>query len=246
MRLLIAGNWKMNGLDASLAEVRALVDGLKPRPGLSVVVCPPATLVARVAAVAGKAVGVGGQDCHPKVSGAFTGDVSAEMLRDAGATWTIVGHSERRQYHAESDALIASKAQAGWRAGLSVIICIGETEAERLAGREEEVVDHQLAVSVPDEAAQKSVAIAYEPVWAIGTGRTPTNEDIAKMHRHIRERLVARFGEAGRKIEILYGGSVNPKNAKEILAQPEVGGALVGGASLKASDFLTIIAAAPV
>jgi triosephosphate isomerase len=209
-----------------------------------VVVCPPATLISRVAAEAGPAIGIGGQDCHPKVSGAYTGDISAEMLRDAGATWTIVGHSERRQYHGESDELIASKAQAGWRAGLAVIICIGETEAERLAGREEEVVDRQLAVSVPDEAATKTMAIAYEPVWAIGTGRTPTNDDIAKMHRHIRGRLVARFGEAGRRIEILYGGSVNPKNAKEILAQPEVGGALVGGASLKASDFLTIIVAA--
>ena len=245
MRLLIAGNWKMNGLDASLAEVKALLAGLKPRPGLSVVICPPATLVARVAAVVGKLVGVGGQDCHPKPSGAYTGDVSAEMLRDAGASWTIVGHSERRQYHAETDALIASKAQAAWRAGLGVIICIGETEAERLAGREEEVVDRQLATSVPDEAATKTIAIAYEPIWAIGTGRTPTNEDIAKMHRHIRGQLVARFGEAGRAIDILYGGSVNPKNAREILAQPEVGGALVGGASLKAADFLTIVAAAP-
>ena len=243
MRLLIAGNWKMNGLTAALDEIRALRSGLKA-PGIDVVVCPPATLISRVAAEAGPAIGIGGQDCHPKVSGAYTGDISAEMLRDAGATWTIVGHSERRQYHGDSDELIASKAQAGWRAGLAVIICIGETEAERLAGREEEVVDRQLAVSVPAEAATKTTAIAYEPVWAIGTGRTPTNDDIAKMHRHIRGRLVARFGEAGRRIEILYGGSVNPKNAKEILAQPEVGGALVGGASLKASDFLTIIVAA--
>ena len=234
----------MNGLTAALDEIRALKRGLKA-PGVGVVVCPPATLLARVAAEAGSAIGIGGQDCHPKVSGAYTGDVSAEMLRDAGACWTIVGHSERRQYHGESDELIASKAQAGWRAGLGVIICIGETEAERLDGREEAVVDHQLAVSVPAEAATKTTAIAYEPVWAIGTGRTPTNEDIAKMHRHIRERLVARFGEAGRGIDILYGGSVNPKNAKEILAQPEVGGALVGGASLKAADFLAIIAAAP-
>ncbi len=245
MRLLIAGNWKMNGLAASLEEVRAVVRGLKARPGLKVVICPPATLVAQVAREAGGTFGVGGQDCHPKPSGAFTGDISAEMLRDAGATWAIIGHSERRQYHGESDELIASKAQAAWRAGLGVMICIGETEAERLAGREEEVVDRQLAHSVPDEAAAKTTAIAYEPVWAIGTGRTPTNDDIAKMHRHIRDVLVARFGEAGRRIEILYGGSVNPKNAKEILAQPEVGGALVGGASLKSVDFLTIIGAAP-
>jgi triosephosphate isomerase (TIM) len=246
MRLLIAGNWKMNGLDASLEEVRALIRGFEARPGLAVVVCPPATLLQRVAVVAaGSAVGVGGQDCHQKPSGAFTGEVSAEMLRDAGAAWTIVGHSERRQYHGETDAQIAAKAEAGWRAGLGVIICIGETEAERLAGKEEAVVDRQLADGVPEAAATAKTAIAYEPVWAIGTGRTPTNDDIAKMHRHIRERLVARFGEAGRRIEILYGGSVNPKNAKEILAQPEVGGALVGGASLKAVDFLTIIAAAP-
>jgi triosephosphate isomerase (TIM) len=245
MRLLIAGNWKMNGLDTSVQEVKALIAGLKPRPGIKVVICPPATLVARVAKEAGAAVGIGGQDCHPKVSGAFTGDISAEMLKDAGATWTIVGHSERRQYHHESDELIASKAEAGWRAGLGVMICIGETEAERVAGKHEAVISHQLAHSVPADAAAHIVAIAYEPIWAIGTGRTPTNDDIAAMHRHIRAELVKRFGEAGKKIEILYGGSVNPKNAKEILAQPEVGGALVGGASLKAVDFLTIINAAP-
>ena len=246
MRLLIAGNWKMNGLAAALDEVRALLEGLKARPaGVDVLVCPPATLISRVAAEAGTAVAVGGQDCHPRPSGAFTGDVSAEMLRDAGATWTIVGHSERRQYHGESDALVAAKAEAAWRAGLGVIICIGETEAERLAGREEEVVDRQLAVSVPDGATARRCAIAYEPVWAIGTGRTPTNEDIARMHIHIRSVLVERFGEAGEAIEVLYGGSLNPKNAKEILAQSEVGGALVGGASLKATEFLAIIASAP-
>jgi len=236
----------MNGLDTSLQEVKALIAGLKPRPGVKVVICPPATLVQRAAeAAAGSTVGIGGQDCHPKVSGAFTGDISAEMLKDAGATWTIVGHSERRQYQHESDELIAAKAEAGWRAGLGVMICIGETEAERVAGKHEAVVSHQLAHSVPADAAAHIVAIAYEPVWAIGTGRTPTNDDIAAMHRHIRAELVKRFGEPGKKIEILYGGSVNPKNAKEILAQPEVGGALVGGASLKAVDFLTIINAAP-
>ena len=236
----------MNGLDTSLQEVKALIAGLKPRPGVKVVICPPATLVERAAeAAAGSTVGIGGQDCHPKVSGAFTGDISAEMLKDAGATWTIVGHSERRQYQHESDELIAAKAEAGWRAGLGVMICIGETEAERVAGKHEAVVSHQLAHSVPADAAAHIVAIAYEPVWAIGTGRTPTNDDIAAMHRHIRAELVKRFGEAGKQIEILYGGSVNPKNAKEILAQPEVGGALVGGASLKAADFLTIINAAP-
>jgi triosephosphate isomerase len=244
--MLIAGNWKMNGLASALDEVDALIRALKARPaGPDVLVCPPATLISRVAARVGGVVAVGGQDCHPQPSGAFTGDVSAEMLRDAGASWAIVGHSERRQYHGEKDELIAAKAKAAWRAGLGVIICIGETETERNAGREEKVVDGQLAASVPDGAAAALTAIAYEPVWAIGTGRTPTNEDIAKMHRHIRSVLVARFGDAGRRIDILYGGSVNPKNAKEILAQPEVGGALVGGASLKAADFLTIIAAAP-
>ncbi len=243
--MLIAGNWKMNGLDASLQEVRALVAGLTARPGVKVVVCPPATLLTRVVKEAGSVLGVGGQDCHAKVSGAFTGDISAEMLKDAGASWVIVGHSERRQYYGDTDALIATKAAAGWRAGLGVMICIGETEAERVSGREEAVVSRQLAESVPAEAAAHSVAIAYEPVWAIGTGRTATAADIAKMHRHIRKELVARFGEAGAKIEILYGGSVNPKNAQEILAQPEVGGALVGGASLKAADFLSIVAAVP-
>ena len=235
----------MNGLEASLQEIKALIAGLKPRDGLKVVICPPATLVERAAKVAGAAIGIGGQDVHPKVSGAFTGDISAEALKDAGATWTIVGHSERRQYHHETDETIALKAQAGWRAGLGVIICIGETEAEYLEGKTETVLSYQLAHSVPADAASQVVAIAYEPVWAIGTGRTPTNEDIARLHKHIRAELMKRFGDAGKTIEILYGGSVNPKNAKEILAQPEVGGALVGGASLKAADFLTIINAAP-
>jgi triosephosphate isomerase len=244
--MLIAGNWKMNGLSSTLDEVDALIRALKARPaGQDVLVCPPATLISRLVARADGMVEVGGQDCHPKPSGTFTGDVSAEMLRDAGATWTIVGHSERRQYQGDTDKLVAAKAQAAWRAGLGVIICIGETEAERNAGKEEEVVDRQLAASVPDGAAAARTAIAYEPVWAIGTGRTPTNEEIARMHAHLRGELSKRFGPAGRAIPILYGGSVNPKNAKEILAVPEVGGVLVGGASLKAADFLTIIAAAP-
>jgi triosephosphate isomerase len=244
--MLIAGNWKMNGLSSALDEVDALIRALKARPaGPDVLVCPPATLISRVADRAGGAIAVGGQDCHPKPSGAFTGDVAAEMLRDAGASWAIVGHSERRQYHDERDELVAAKSEAAWRAGLGVIICIGETEAERNAGREEEIVDRQLAASVPDGAASARTAIAYEPIWAIGTGRTPTNEEIARMHAHLRAELSKRFGPAGRAIPILYGGSVNPKNAKEILAVPEVGGALVGGASLKAADFLAIIAAAP-
>jgi triosephosphate isomerase len=245
--MLIAGNWKMNGLSSALDEVDALIRALKARSaGPDVLVCPPATLISRLAARAGGAVAVGGQDCHPKPFGAFTGDVSAEMLRDAGASWVIVGHSERRQYHGETDTLIAAKAQAAWRAGLGVIVCIGETEAERNAGREEEVVDRQLAASVPDGALAAPIAVAYEPVWAIGTGRTPTNEDIARMHVYLRSELTKRFGAGARAIPILYGGSVNPRNAKEILALAEVGGALVGGASLKAADFLAIIAAAPV
>jgi len=244
--MLIAGNWKMNGLSSALDEVDALIGALKAHPAAhDVLICPPATLLARVAARTGGAVGVGGQDCHPQPSGAFTGDVSAEMLRDTGASSVIVGHSERRQYHGETDTLIAAKAKAAWRAGLSAIICIGETEAERSDGLEEAIVDRQLASSVPDGTSAANAAIAYEPVWAIGTGRTPTNQDIAKMHAHIRSRLVARFGEGGRAIAILYGGSFNPKNAKEILAVAEVGGALVGGASLKAADFLAIIEAAP-
>ena len=245
--MLIAGNWKMNGLSSALEEVDALIRALKARPaGPDVLVCPPATLISRVAARASGVVAVGGQDCDTRPSGAFTGDVSAEMLRDAGATWVIVGHSERRQYHKETDKLIADKAKAAWRAGLGVIICIGETQTERNDGREEEIVDRQLATSVPDGAAAARTAIAYEPVWAIGTGQTPTNEEIARMHVHLRSELNRRFGEGGRAIPILYGGSVNPKNAKEILAVSEVGGALVGGASLKAADFLAIITAAPV
>ena len=236
----------MNGLSGALGEVGALIRSLKAQPPAArVVICPPATLISRAAAEAGGAVELGGQDCHPKTSGAFTGDVSAEMLRDAGAAWVIVGHSERRQYHAETDALVSSKARAGWRAGLNVIICVGETETERNAGREEEIVSGQLAVSVPDGASAANTAIAYEPVWAIGTGRTATSADIAQMHAHIRAVLVKRFGEAARPIAILYGGSVNPKNAAEILRVAEVGGALVGGASLKATDFVAIITAAP-
>ncbi|MDE2181889.1 MAG: triose-phosphate isomerase [Alphaproteobacteria bacterium] len=246
MRLLIAGNWKMNGLSGALDEVRAVVAALKACPAsVDVLICPPATLIGPVGAEAGATVAVGGQDCHPKPSGAFTGDIAAEMLRDAGASWTIVGHSERRQYHGETDELVAAKTLAGWRAGLKVIICIGETEAERVAGREEAVVDRQLATSVPDGSTASNMAIAYEPVWAIGTGRTPTNDDIGRMHAHIRAVLVKRFGAAGQAIDILYGGSVNPRNACEILAVKDVGGALVGGASLKAADFLAIIGAAP-
>jgi triosephosphate isomerase len=238
MRQLIAGNWKMNGTGASLAEIETLAGHIEAAPlACDVLICPPATLIARAAWMAKGRVAIGGQDCHAEPSGAFTGDVSAEMLRDAGATAVIVGHSERRQHHGETDAVVAAKAQAAWRAGLVAIICIGETEAERDAGCQDEVCSTQLAGSVPPGATPQNTAIAYEPVWAIGTGKTPTSPQIAAMHAHIRACL-------GTSLRILYGGSVKPGNAKEILALPEVGGALVGGASLKAADFLTIVEAA--
>jgi len=245
MRLLIAGNWKMNGLGASLAEIKALNEALAANPvNCDVLICPPASLIARLANVANRDVAVGGQDCHPKPAGAFTGDISAEMLKDAGANWVIVGHSERRQYHTESDMLIADKTKAGWRGGLKVIVCVGEVEAERLAGKAEDIVGDQLSF-LPDGASSANMVIAYEPVWAIGTGRVPTIPDIAAMHGFIRDILVKRYGPDGGKMLILYGGSVKPDNAREIFGVKDVGGALVGGASLKAADFLAIIAATP-
>jgi triosephosphate isomerase len=235
MRQLIAGNWKMNGLgEAALGEIEALRAGLAGARS-DVLVCPPATLIARAAMLGG--VPIGAQDCHAKESGAFTGDISAEMLKDAGARAVIVGHSERRQYHHESDAVVADKARAAWRAGLAAIICVGETEAERMSGRHLDVVARQLEGSVPDGATLENTVIAYEPVWAIGTGKTPTSAEIAQMHAHIR-------GAVGEGMRILYGGSVKPSNAAEILALANVDGALVGGASLKAKDFLGIIAGA--
>jgi triosephosphate isomerase len=242
MRPLVAGNWKMNGV-GGLGELVALGEALalKPPP-CEVLVCPPATLLSRAADLADGVFAVGGQDCHASPSGAFTGDISAEMLKEAGASHVIVGHSERRQYHGESDGDVAAKALAAWRAGLVAIICIGETQAQRDAGRHHDICGEQLAGSVPDGATALNTAIAYEPVWAIGTGRTPTVADIAAMHAHIRSCLVARLGEGSREMPILYGGSVKPENAAEILNLPEVGGALVGGASLKARDFLGVIA----
>lgn len=243
MRQLVAGNWKMNGLSADLAELQALKDGVAGA-ACDVLVCPPATLIAQAAWAVKGAFALGGQDCHAEAGGAFTGDVSAEMLKDAGASWVIVGHSERRQYSGETDAMIAAKAKAAWRAGLKAIICIGETEAQRLAGQANAVCHGQLTGSVPADATAANTAIAYEPVWAIGTGRTPTNDDIAAMHLHVRRCLVEHLGPDGSGMRILYGGSVKPANAAEILALPDVGGALVGGASLKAKDFLAIIGAA--
>ena len=245
MRHLIAGNWKMNGLASNLAEAKAVAEGLEALKGrVDAMLCPPATLIAQMAwQTKNSPLMIGGQDCHAKAAGAHTGDMSAEMLKDAGATAVIVGHSERRTDHGENDALVRAKAEAARRAGLTAIVCIGETEAERDSGKTLDVVSHQLAGSVPD-GDPADIVIAYEPVWAIGTGRTPSEADIAAVHSHIRAQLVERSGEAGRAVRILYGGSMKPDNAAAILAIPEVNGGLVGGASLKAADFLAIIRAA--
>jgi len=244
MRPLIAGNWKMNGLSASLVEIEAVaVSVAAAPPPADVLICPPATLIARAVTVAAGRIAIGGQDCHGEASGAFTGDISAEMLRDAGASAAIVGHSERRRHHGETDAIVAAKARAAWRAGLTAIVCVGETEEERDAGRAEAVVAAQIAASVPDGAQGGTTAIAYEPVWAIGTGRTAQASDIVEMHGAIRRQLRNRFGAAAAKFRILYGGSVKPDNAREILALQDVGGALVGGASLKSADFQSIFRA---
>ena len=232
---LIAGNWKMNGLKASLSELDALIAAPAPE-GCDLLICPPATLVAAFAArAAGTHVRIGGQDCHWQVSGAHTGDISAEMLADAGASHIIVGHSERRTDHAETDAVVKAKAQAVARAGLTPILCIGETLAQREAGETLAVIRRQLAGSVPEGLA--TLVIAYEPVWAIGSGLTPTVAQVAEVHAAIR-------AVVGAGVPILYGGSVKPSNAAELLAVPHVDGALVGGASLKAADFLGIAAGA--
>jgi triosephosphate isomerase len=242
---LIAGNWKMNGLRGSAAELTKVMAGAGSLAGRAdLMVCPPATLVAGFAAQArGSSVAIGAQDCHAEVSGAFTGDISAEMLKDAGATAVIVGHSERRTYHGETDAQVKAKASAAWRAGLTAIVCIGETRAQREAGETIGLVGSQLTGSLPDGATAAKLVVAYEPVWAIGTGLTPTPADVAEVHAFIRARLAARFGEPGQAIRILYGGSVKPSNAVELLRVDNVNGALVGGASLKAEDFLGIAAA---
>lgn len=241
MRRLAAGNWKMNGDGASLAEIEALASA-HPEPGVDLWIAPPATLIHRAAAIAG-AVLIGGQDAHVEPSGPHTGDISAPMLREAGARFVILGHSERRTDHEEEDALVRAKARVAIEAGLVALICVGEAEAERRAGGTLGVIGRQLAGSVPDGATGKTLVVAYEPVWAIGSGRTPTPEQIREVHAFLRERLVARFGEAGQGVRLLYGGSVKPDNAAEIFAVPEVNGALVGGASLKAVDFGAIVEA---
>ncbi|WP_152968437.1 triose-phosphate isomerase [Gemmobacter sp. LW-1] len=243
MRRLAAGNWKMNGTAADLAEVVALT-AAHPAPGCDMLLCPPATLIDRMARAAhGTALRIGGQDCHARATGAHTGDVSAPMLAEAGASYVILGHSERRADHGETDAQVRAKAEAAWTSGLVAVICVGETETERDAGQALAVVGRQVEGSVPDGATPENIVIAYEPVWAIGTGRTPTLHEIAEVHRFLRAELVSRFGAAAKGIRLLYGGSVKPSNAAEIFATAEVNGALVGGASLKAADFGAIVAA---
>lgn len=239
-RKLIAGNWKMNGLTRDLDELEAMIQGAG---GLTaeLVICPPFTLVGAFSVhAADSPVAIGAQDCHAAPSGAHTGDVSAEMLKDAEARFVIVGHSERRADHGETDAMVCAKAEAAWRAGLTAILCVGETEAERDAGDTLDIIAEQLAESVPGGATPANLVIAYEPVWAIGTGRTPTVEQIAEVHGFIRQTLTDRFGEAAGGVRILYGGSVKPSNAAEIFSVTDVDGALVGGASLKTADFLAI------
>jgi triosephosphate isomerase len=245
IRPLIAGNWKMNGLTSSMAEFEAM---LKGAPALAakadLLICPPATLVSAFAAKAqaSTALAVGAQDCHPKPSGAHTGDIAAEMLADAGAKAIIVGHSERRADHGESDALVRQKTEAVWRAGLLAIVCVGETQAQRDAGQTLHVCGTQLTHSLPDASKANNLVVAYEPVWAIGTGLTPTPRDVEQVHAFIRKSLHDRFGAEGARMRILYGGSVKPSNAAELMGVANVNGALVGGASLKAADFLAIAA----
>ena len=243
IRPLIAGNWKMNGLKASWSEFEAMLSGSSEvSEKADLLVCPPATLLAGFAdkVCGAKALAVGAQDCHPQPSGAHTGDISAEMLADAGASAIIVGHSERRADHGETDAIVHQKAEAVWRAGLTAIVCIGETQSQRDAGQTLDILRGQLDNSLPAASKADNVVVAYEPVWAIGTGLTPTAADVEQIHKFTRELLVQRFKEEGARMRILYGGSVKPSNAAELMAVANVNGALVGGASLKAADFLAI------
>ena len=246
-RPLIAGNWKMNGLKASATELQAMADGYDAalRDAMDLLVCPPATLLLGFARlVEGTGLMLGGQDCHPVASGAHTGDLSAEMLQDAGATAVILGHSERRADHAEGDAIVMAKVKAAWRTGLLPVVCVGESLDERDAGDACGVVTRQVRQSIPEGATAATLVVAYEPIWAIGTGRTPTPEDVAEVHGTIRKVLTERFGAEGEGVRILYGGSVKPDNAAALLKVANVDGALVGGASLKAADFLAITRAA--
>jgi triosephosphate isomerase len=243
MKKLAAGNWKMNGTTAALDEMRALL-AAHPAPACEMLLCPPATLIAQAAyQTKGKALHIGGQDCHAKASGAHTGDISAAMLKDAGASHVILGHSERRADHGETNAQVKAKAEAVLAAQLIAIVCLGETEAQRDAGETLALCGNQLHGSIPAGATAANMVIAYEPVWAIGTGRTPTLDQIAEVHAFLRAELVKALGEDGQGVRILYGGSVKPSNAAEIFAVKDVDGALVGGASLKAVDFGAIVAA---
>lgn len=242
-RKVAAGNWKMNGLKASIAEIEDLKTSTKGAT-CDVIICPPATLVAALANVSGDII-IGGQDCHWNETGAHTGNISAEMLKDAGAGAVILGHSERRADHGETDAEVNKKTMAAWRAGLQAIVCVGETEAQRDAGETLDIIGGQLDGSAPDDTTAENTIVAYEPVWAIGTGRTPTLDEVAEVHDFLRGKLIARFGDKiGNGVRLLYGGSVKPTNASEIFSVSNVDGGLVGGASLKASDFSGIVAAA--
>ncbi|MDD7911687.1 triose-phosphate isomerase [Pseudovibrio exalbescens] len=240
VRPLVAGNWKMNGALESFEEFSKIAAGYDAALAekIDMLVCPPAVLLAKFAEV--KNIAVGAQNCHSAVSGAFTGDISAEMVADAGGTYVLVGHSERREGYGETDADVAAKAEAAWRAGIIAVVCIGESLEQREAGETIAVVTEQVTKSLPDASNSENTVVAYEPIWAIGTGKTPTADDVAEVHAALRKSLEERFGEDGSKIRLLYGGSVKPSNAAELLALPNVNGALVGGASLKAADFLGI------
>lgn len=242
VRPLVAGNWKMNGQREQLNELKAMGEGALSLAGkIDMLICPPATLLyVATALLTDSPLEIGAQDCHTAQSGAYTGDISAAMIADCFGTHVIVGHSERRTLHGENDALVRAKAEAAHAAELTAIVCIGETEAERKGGQTLDVLETQLAGSVPDGATAENTVIAYEPVWAIGTGLTPTAGDVAEAHAFMRKELVARFGDEGGKMRILYGGSVKPSNAAELMAVDNVDGALIGGASLKSSDFLAI------
>jgi triosephosphate isomerase len=243
-RPLVAGNWKMNGLRSRVAELLEIARGASALPRADILVCPPATLIAQFAAAMRDApVRIGAQDCHPEPSGAYTGDISAEMLKDAGASAVILGHSERRQHHGETDAEVRAKVLAVRRAGLLAIVCVGEARAEREGGSALAMVGAQLDGSLPEGMSRETLVVAYEPVWAIGSGLTPTSADIAEMHAFIRGRLASRFGESMQQTRILYGGSVKAANAGELMRTTDVDGALVGGASLSAREFLAIVAA---
>ena len=241
-RTLIAGNWKMHGLQAQLVEIEGIVKSIREGPvDVDVLVCVPATLIANAVHVANGLIQIGGQDCSAEEAGPFTGDIGAEMLQDAGATSVIVGHSERRQRHYETDAMVAAKAEVAWKHGLATIICIGETLAQRRAGDALNVCGNQLAASLPDLPAGARTSIAYEPLWAIGSGTVPAQNDIVAVLTYVRAALETRFGTAAGAIRILYGGSVEPGNAGAILNTPDVDGLLIGGASLLAADFNAIV-----